>query len=610
MFNAVEKYRLPAQIMLGAIAVAFVGFGFASFQIPSSEPYIVKIGSQTITSAALDRAVQNTESAGGMASREAVFQDLVNRAYLLEGAKRLGIAVSDDQIKQIIVDAPQFHDANGKFDANLFRNTIANLHMSEEQFMEEQRSNMAVFALMQTLNSNVSSDFQAQRLYNGSIAPRTVRSFAIEPQAFADKVDASDAELKKYYEAHKQDFALPQAVKFEYIVLSPKALAEKQTVSDAEIEQAYNEAKGSLKPKRRIAHIMIAAPKTADAATREKARAEAEKIAAEAKAAPERFAELAKQSSQDAGTAQNGGELGEFAQDGKLGSKAVEDAAFALEKGAVSGVVESDFGYHIVRVTDITENTLESQKDSIRRSLQEKKAQQAYSEKRKEMADLALKAEGSLKAAADKLGVPLQTQTEWLTRNNAAALNVPQNVAEALFGDGVFVQKHSSEPISADGGSWVVRATETRPAGTETFEQAKARVKEAYILSESRRLARAQADSLLKELQAGKNPVVAWSQPQQVAPMQMQVQFAPDAYAAFLAAVPKNGKPAYAVLEQAGTPQLFEVQSVDTADAAQMLPAVKQRLAQINGDLLLRGFIEAMRAEIPTEQGGEKLSAE
>ena len=269
MFNAVEKYRLPAQIMLGAIAVAFVGFGFASFQIPSSDPYIVKIGSQTITSAALDRAVQNTESAGGMASREAVFQDLVNRAYLLEGAKRLGIAVSDDQIKQIIVDAPQFHDANGKFDANLFRNTIANLHMSEEQFMEEQRSNMAVFALMQTLNSNVSSDFQAQRLYNGSIAPRTVRSFAIEPQAFADKVDASDTELKKYYEAHKQDFALPQAVKFEYIVLSPKALAEKQTVSDAEIEQAYNEAKGSLKPKRRIAHIMIAAPKTADAATRE-----------------------------------------------------------------------------------------------------------------------------------------------------------------------------------------------------------------------------------------------------------------------------------------------------------------------------------------------------
>ena len=80
MFNAVEKYRLPAQIMLGAIAVAFVGFGFASFQIPSSDPYIVKIGSQTITSAALDRAVQNTESAGGMASREAVFQDLVNRA--------------------------------------------------------------------------------------------------------------------------------------------------------------------------------------------------------------------------------------------------------------------------------------------------------------------------------------------------------------------------------------------------------------------------------------------------------------------------------------------------------------------------------------------------
>ncbi|MFC2292107.1 MAG: SurA N-terminal domain-containing protein, partial [Kingella oralis] len=287
MFHSVNKFRTPVTILLSLIAVSFMGYGFVSLQGISRDNYIVKVGDQIITRYALDQAVQNTEAAGEPASREAVFQTLLQRAYLLEGAKQLGIVVSDEQIKQIVVDNPQFHDTSGKFDPKLFQTYLTNTRQSEESFMQAQRENLSVAALLQTLNSNAVSDFQAQQVINAVLAPRSTRAYVLNPQAFADKVKTDDAALKKYYEANKKDYLLPQGAKFEYIVLSPKDIAGKQSVSDAEIEAAYNASKGSLKPKRRVSHILIEAPKSADAATREKAKAEAEKIAAEAKAHPE-----------------------------------------------------------------------------------------------------------------------------------------------------------------------------------------------------------------------------------------------------------------------------------------------------------------------------------
>ena len=610
MFHSVNKFRTPVTILLGLIAVSFVGYGFVAFQGASSDNYIVKVGDQAITRYALDQAVQNTEAAGGQANREAVFQTLLQRAYLMEGAKQLGIVVSDEQIKQIVVDTPQFHDSNGKFDPKLFQDYLANTRQSEQSFMETQRENLIVTALLQTLGSNVVSDFQAQQVINAALSARSTRAYVLNPQAFADKVKVDDAALKKYYEANKKDFLLQQGAKFEYIVLSPKDIASKQAVSDAEIEAAYNASKGSLKPKRHIAHILIEAPKSADAATREKAKAEAEKIAAEAKAHPEQFAELAKRVSQDVGSAANGGDLGEIAQDGKIGSQALEDAAFTLNKGEVSGVVESDFGYHIVRVLDIADVSLDAQKDSIRSSLQAKKAQQEYNKQREELSEAVFNARDKLQPAAQKFGLTVQTQNEWITKANAGSLKVPTAVAEALLAGDVFGKKLNSAAINVDGETWFIRATETRPESTETFEQAKSRVEERFKLAESRRLALEHAKNLQKELEAGNNPAVAWSPVQEVAPMQVRSVLSDDAYLAFMKAIPKNGKPAYTVLDLPAAPQLVEVQSIQTINSPEALQNAKLTLTQNMGESLIQDYIEALAATVKTQQGIEKVSGE
>ncbi|SOD68101.1 peptidyl-prolyl cis-trans isomerase D [Alysiella filiformis DSM 16848] len=610
MFKAIEKYRTPAQVVLGLIGISFIGFGIAGFQGGADNQYIVRVGDQRITRYQLDEAIRNTEQSGGVANRQAVFETLLNQAYLLEGAKKLGIVVSDEQIKQMIVDNPQFHDASKKFDPNLFKQALEQAHISEARFMQMERERLLTVGLLQALNANVVSDYQAAQALNATFAARVMRSAPVAPQNFIGKVNSSDTELQKFYDANKKNYVLPQAVKFEYIKLSAQNLLDKQTVSDDELKQAFEAQKGNVPSKRRIAHILFNAPASADADTKAKAKAQAEKVAAELQQNPSQFAALAKQHSQDSGSASKGGDLGEFSQNGGLGSKALEDAAFALEKGAVSGVVETDFGYHIVQVTDIVSgDSFEAQKASLKKQIQERKAQQALGQLSNELGQLTFDNPNDLKSAAEKKGLTTQSDGEWLTRANAAERKIPNAVVEALFSDEVFAKKHNSDAISVNGETWFVRATETRNETTQPLSEVRERVKDDWVNSESTRLAREAAKKDLADLQAGKSVDLAWSPTQELVPAAAKQALPPEVYAELMKAVPKNGKPAYAFVEWLGVPQIIEVQSIKSiSHDEKSLKDVKQTLAQISSNDLILAFINSLRSEVKTKEGIERVS--
>lgn len=605
MFKVMDKYRMPAQILLGAVGISFVWFGLAGFQTGSNNNYILRIGDQIITRNQLEDAVRNTEEAGGTANREAVFQTLVSRAYLTEGARQMGVVVSDEQIKQMIVDNPQFHNADNKFDPSLFQTFLNNIRRTEQQFIEEQRNNLLTVGLLAALNGGAVSDFQAAGVLNATLTPRKVRMISINPAPFADKVKVDEAAVKKFYEANKKSYELPQAVKFEYVRLSPKDLTDKQTVSPEELKQAA--AQTGTQSKRRLAHILINAPETASAEDKAKAKAEAEKIAKQAKAEPAKFAELAKKHSQDDGSAANGGDLGEFARNGAL-EKSLEDTAFNLKKGEVSSVVQSQHGFHILYVSEAAETGGTAQAEQ---AVKEKKAQQAYAKLREELGELAFATPDSLKAAADKLGLTVQNQSEWLTRSNAESLGVPKAVSDVLFGDEVFKfnKKHNSEPVSVNGETWVVRPLEIRMQSIEPFEKVAERVREDYVRSEALRLAREEAKKTVAALQAGKKTEdLSWSGVQQVIPAQARSVLPPENYRAFMQAVPKNGKPAYAFLEGIGMPEIWEVQTTEAVDNPQALQMARQYLAQGQGNALIEAYINSLRSSIKTQQGAERVS--
>jgi peptidyl-prolyl cis-trans isomerase D len=603
MFSAVEKYNGPAKIMLGLIALTFIGFGASTVAAPGSD-YIVKVGDEKIST----QNVQTTVREEGLESNQDALAVLTDRAYLYEGARAMGINVSLEQLKQVIMADKGFQDENGRFNEQKFRNFLAQSGLTEDQLIENLRrqfelQNVANLAA----NGNIVSSQQLERIAKLMQAEREIRTAVVDPRNFAAGVKVDDAALKAYYDKDKSKYLIPKAVKFEYIELSAKTLADRQTVSEEEVKKAFAEQQSSAQPKQEVSHIMFALTQGGDKA---KIKAEAEKVLAEAKAAPDNFASLAQKYSQDTATAQSGGALGVVDKSSALPEE-FKAAIAKLNKGDIA-LVESTAGFHVVRITNTQgQQTFDQAKASLEAELKQKKAQQALAQMRQTLSQTTFDFPDSLKAAAEKTGLPIQSHNEWLSRQNAVQQNIPAEWLEVLFSDEVFKKKHNSDVITVGDTSWVLRATETREESTPAFEQVKEQVRTAYVNSESAKAAMEQAKKLLAELQKGGKPELAWSEKETLSASDARLRLSPQALAALAKAHPTDGKPAYALLEGQPAPLLVEVLSskVQKADADES-KKLKNELAQRTGVGMYTGLLTYLKTNIPLKQGAQKLDSD
>ena len=603
MFSAVEKYNGPAKIMLGLIALTFIGFGASTVAAPGSD-YIVKVGDEKIST----QNVQTTVREEGLESNQDALAVLTDRAYLYEGARAMGINVSLEQLKQVIMADKGFQDENGRFNEQKFRNFLAQSGLTEDQLIENLRrqfelQNVANLAA----NGNIVSSQQLERIAKLMQAEREIRTAVVDPRNFAAGVKVDDAALKAYYDKDKSKYLIPKAVKFEYIELSAKTLADRQTVSEEELKKAFAEHQSSAQPKQEVSHIMFALTQGGDKA---KIKAEAEKVLAEAKASPDNFAALAQKYSQDTATAQSGGALGVVDKSSALPEE-FKAAIAKLNKGDIA-LVESTAGFHVVRITNTQgQQTFDEAKASLEAELKQKKAQQALAQMRQTLSQTTFDFPDSLKAAAEKTGLPIQSHNEWLSRQNAVQQNIPAEWLEVLFSDEVFKKKHNSDVITVGDTSWVLRATETREESTPAFEQVKEQVRTAYVNSESAKAAMEQAKKLLAELQKGGKPELAWSEKETLSASDARLRLSPQALAALAKAHPTDGKPAYALLEGQPAPLLVEVLSskVQKADADES-KKLKNELAQRTGVGMYTGLLTYLKTNIPLKQGAQKLDSD
>ena len=603
MFSAVEKYNGPAKIMLGLIALTFIGFGASTVAAPGSD-YIVKVGDEKIST----QNVQTTVREEGLESNQDALAVLTDRAYLYEGARSMGINVSLEQLKQVIMADKGFQDENGRFNEQKFRNFLAQSGLTEDQLIEKLRhqfelQNVANLAA----NGNIVSSQQLERIAKLMQAEREIRTAVVDPRNFAAGIKVDDAALKAYYDKDKSKYLIPKAVKFEYIELSAKTLADRQTVSEEEVKKAFAEQQSSARPKQEVSHIMFALTQGGDKA---KIKAEAEKVLAEAKAAPDNFASLAQKYSQDTATAQSGGALGVVDKSSALPEE-FKAAIAKLNKGEIA-LVESTAGFHVVRITNTQgQQSFDEAKASLEAELKQKKAQQALAQMRQTLSQTTFDFPDSLKAAAEKTGLPIQSHNEWLSRQNAVQQNIPAEWLEVLFSDEVFKKKHNSDVITVGDTSWVLRATETREESTPAFEQVKEQVRTAYVNSESAKAAMEQAKKLLAELQKGGKPELAWSEKETLSASDARLRLSPQALAALAKAHPTDGKPAYALLEGQPAPLLVEVLSskVQKADADES-KKLKNELAQRTGLGMYTGLLTYLKTNIPLKQGAQKLDSD
>jgi peptidyl-prolyl cis-trans isomerase D len=326
---------------------------------------------------------------------------------------------------------------------------------------------------------------------------------------YVSQVKVTDDMVKAFYDKNAALFQVPESVKAEYVVFDPSVVEKQVTVSDAEVADAYNKNKArfTTPEKRTASHILINVKKGASAAEDAAAKAKAQAILDEVRKNPNDFAKIAKAQSQDPGSAELGGDLG-VVQKGVF-VKPVEDAIYGLKEGEVSGLVRSEFGYHIIKITKIvpeTQKSLEEAKPEIVADLKKAKMSAKYSELAETFTNTVYEQSDSLKPVADKLGLTIQT-AEGLTRKPNPALGASpvnnEKFLKAIFSDDAIKNKRNTEAVEAAPSTLVAgRVIEFKPATKRPLADVEAVIRQRVTQEEAAKLARQAGEAKLAAVKA------------------------------------------------------------------------------------------------------------
>ncbi|MCP1104729.1 peptidylprolyl isomerase [Serratia nevei] len=502
------------KIILALIILSFVLTGVGNYLIGGSGDYAAKVNGQTIERAQLEQAFQSERSrmqqqlgdqfsalAGNegymQQMRRQVLSQLIDNMLLDQYAKKLGLAVSDDQIKDAIRKAPYFQ-TNGQFDNAKYLDLIGRMGYTADNFAQSMRQQLVNQQLIQAFGeSGFVLPSESQAMAALVLQERDVRLATIDLKALQAKQSAGDDELKAYYDQNKNSFIAPEQVKVSYIPLDAASMQDKVKVSEEDISAYYDQHKSSYGQPERKNYSVIQL----------KTEAEANAALDELKKGAD-FATLAKEKSTDIISRRTGGELG------WLEPETTADElkqANLTEKGQLSGVVKSSVGFLIVRLNDIEPEKvkpLSEVHDAIAKQVQQEKAVDAYYALQQKVSEAATSDNESLTSAEEAAGVKA-AQSDWFTRDNIpAALNF-KPVVQAIF-DGSLIGENgapgsNSDVITVDGDrAFVVRVSGHKPEGIEPFDQVKDRVAELVKRNKAVQEAKLQGEKLLVELKQGK----------------------------------------------------------------------------------------------------------
>ncbi len=433
------------KVILGLIIISFAFAGVGSYLAGGNDVPAATVGDQDISRAQFEQVYQNErarmqQQAGDMFSalmsdpaylrqfRQNVLDRMVNDMLLEQYANELNLRVSDAQIKQAIVDMSQFQ-RDGKFDNELYQAGLRRAGFTPDQFAEYMRKDLV---RQQLVNALLSSEFvlddEIQAQYDLVAQTRTIRTLSLPVATFAEKANVTDEEMKAYYDKNSGEFVRPEQVKASYVELSGDKLADSIKVTDEEAQAYYdaNKANYESKAKRKVSHILIQGD-DADA------KAKAEAVLADLKAGKD-FAAEAKAKSDDTFSAKDGGSL-DWIEKGVM-DPSFEEAAFALKnKGDISGLVKSEFGYHIIKLDDVepaVAKPFDEVKDSIVAALKQQKAADRFYEMSTELSEKAFEMPDNLDDAAKAVNAKVQ-KTDFFSRQDAQGVMANPKVLEALF---------------------------------------------------------------------------------------------------------------------------------------------------------------------------------
>lgn len=524
MFDFIRTHRRLMQFLLLLIILpSFAFVGLESYtRMGDASNTVAKVDGQAITQPEWDAAQRDqmerfrqmfgeqfdAKMFDTPEAKQEILNNLIAQRVLAAEAKRNKLSVSDQTLQQTIINLGGLKTADGQFDVERYKAILAAQGMTPAMYESRLRQDLTmqqVNAAIQT--TSFAPDALAKRLSELGEQEREVQQLLFKASDYVAQVKLSDEMLKSYYEKSSQ-FDVPEQVKAEYVVLTADALTAQINVSDADIKSYYeqNAKQYGAEEQRRASHILIGVNKDASDADKAAAKAKAEKLLASLRKNPQEFAKLAKENSADTGSAERGGDLDFFGKGMMV--KPFEDAAFTLKQGELSDLVQSDYGFHIIKLTAIKPaavKALDEVKGEIASAIRKQLVTKKYTETADVFSNTVYEQADSLKAVADKLKLKIET-TGNLSRqaNPAVAPTAPfnnQKFLTALFSEESLKNKRNTEAVEVAPNTLIAgRVVEYKAASKRPYAEVKALVQAQVVQVEAAALAKKAGEEKLAAL--------------------------------------------------------------------------------------------------------------
>lgn len=635
MFDSIRKHqRLLQFILLLLIFPAFAFFGVSGYQKFLGDDDSVasvagsKIDRQEFEQARRRQLEQLRQVLGAQADAKMldspemtseILEGLIAKRALLIEAERRRITTSDARLRESIGAITGLRRPDGSFDMERYRALLSAQGMNEQMFEAQMRFDLALQALPDAVASSaIAPRTVLDRLLVLQEQVREARELVLKPAEFAAQAIPTEEQLKKHYDENAAAFETPEAAKVEYLVLGADALASQVALGADDVRTYYeqNRTRYAAPDERRASHILVKLDPGSNDDARKAARAKADDLLRQVRAGGD-FAALAKANSQDPGSAGNGGDLGFFSRETMV--KPFADAAFALKEGEVSEVVESEFGFHVIRLTGIkpgSQRSFDEVRPEIEAELRKQQAAKRFAEAADTFSNMVYEQADSLQPAAERFKLKIQ-RADGVTRGGAPDLAPTSPLANAkllgaLFSPDSIKAKRNTEAIDLGGNMLAsARIVEYKPAQRKPFETVRAEVRARVVDALARKLAVQAGEARLKELRGGAAPGAGFSEPKRVSRIVQPTLPAAAMDALFKASVDKL--PVYVGVDLGaqgyGIYQIVATSVPPEGELAKRRAQYSQQLAQVAGQQAVTDYIESLKARSKVQRHPERVAA-
>ncbi|HCI12859.1 MAG: peptidylprolyl isomerase [Gallionellales bacterium GWA2_60_142] len=609
MFDFVREKKRLVQIVLAVIILPFAFWGVDSYNRAGNSAEVVatvngaKISRQEFDEALGRQQEQLRQMMGANFDaamlenpemKRAVLDNLTAQRLLLDHAKAAGLSVTDQQVAQLIAGIEAFQQ-DGKFDKSRYEAALASRNMNPPMFEARLHEDLIQQQMRDAYVQNgYASNSVVDNIVRLNEQQRTVSVSMIPSQFFVAQAQVADAAVQDYYKQNQKEFQLPEQARVEYVKFSADDLVTKANVVEEDVRRYYDEHQQEfgMPEERRAAHILVTVAAAAPQAEQDAAKAKAEKLLQQAKQNPAGFAELAKANSEDPGSAANGGDLGFFGHGMMV--KPFEDATYALKQGAISGLVKSDFGYHIIKLVAIKPAQVPpyaAVRNSIADKLRQQKASDLFAEQAEKFSNTVYEQSDTLKPAAELVGAKIE-QSGWLVKGANAGEPWTGKMLQAVFSDEAVKNKRNTAAIEVGTNTLVAaRILEHKPAAVRELSEVQQAIRQKLIQQQASKLAAEQGKAALAQLQGGDKSALSWSPVQSIT----RARFGNLDVALVRQVFQANGDkfPQYVGAETGQGYVLVRIDAVNQGETPDEMKRMRyaQQLRQLTGEELFQAYL-------------------